>query len=120
VRGGRLSLKSLRGDPDGDPASGSALALLWQTSADGVSWSAAAGSPNNERTYRPVAADVGKQVRLQVGYTDGGGTAETVWSAAQGVGSGQALVEATARVTDRVAVEYRRWLKELAYSTDTA
>ncbi|MDE0117597.1 MAG: hypothetical protein OXT07_13400, partial [bacterium] len=105
VRGGRLSLKRLRGDPDGDPASGSALALLWQTSADGVSWSAAAGSPNNERTYRPVAADVGKQVRLQVGYTDGGGTAETVWSAAQGVGSGQALVEATARVTDRVAVE---------------
>ena len=53
-----------------------------------------------------MAGDVGRLVRLQVSYTDGGGTAETVVSRSLTVvagGSGQ--VTAFVEVTDRTAVE---------------
>ena len=107
ARRGTLRFTGLQGDPDGDPADASGLRFLWQSSADGGSvWNAAPGPQGRDGTYGPVAADVGKLVRLRVIYTDGGGNAETVYSRSLTVvGGGPGQVTATVEVTDAVAVE---------------
>ena len=48
--------------------------------ADGVSNQTLIGT--DATTYTPVAADTGKKIKVQVTFTDGGGTAETLTSAA--------------------------------------
>lgn len=51
----------------------------WQRSTDGNNWSDITGATQN--SYGLAVADVGGYVRAAVRYTDGGGTAETVYSA---------------------------------------
>jgi len=52
----------------------------WQRSADGKTWNDIGGASQNR--YDLSAADVGQSVRVALRYTDGNGTAETVYSAA--------------------------------------
>jgi len=52
----------------------------WQSSTDGSTWSNISGATSS--TYSLQQAENGKYVRLKVSYTDGGGTAETVYSTA--------------------------------------
>ncbi|EPY01984.1 Ig-like domain-containing protein [Magnetospirillum fulvum] len=52
----------------------------WQSSSDGSTWNNISGATST--TYSLQSAENGKHVRLKVSYTDGGGTAETVYSTA--------------------------------------
>jgi hypothetical protein len=55
----------------------------WQASADGLSgWTAITGA--TAATFTPVGASLNSFLRLKVGYTDGRGTAETVYSNVSG------------------------------------
>jgi Ca2+-binding RTX toxin-like protein len=56
------------------------LAYQWQTSSDGIAWSAISGATAS--TFTLTATQVGKQVRVAVSYLDGQGTAESVTSTA--------------------------------------
>ncbi len=55
-------------DPDGDVRD---LAWSWQNSADGSVWSEIAGATT--ASYRPVAADDGRYLRVSASYDDGHG-----------------------------------------------
>ena len=57
-----------------------AFSYQWQRSADGKTWKNIGGASQNR--YDLSAADVGQSVRVALRYTDGNGTAETVYSAA--------------------------------------
>ncbi|MBL1176188.1 FG-GAP-like repeat-containing protein, partial [Pantanalinema sp. GBBB05] len=50
----------------------------WQQSSDGVNWTNVTGATNVN--FTPDDAQVGKQLRAQISYTDGQGTAESVFS----------------------------------------
>ena len=52
----------------------------WQQSSDGVNWNNISGA--TAIAFAPGDAQVGEQLRVQVSYTDGQGTAEAVTSAA--------------------------------------
>lgn len=65
-------------DPDGNGA----FTYNWQTSTDGSSWSPVG---TNSSSYLVVSADQGKQLRLDVSYTDGKGFSEAVTTAAGSV-----------------------------------
>ena len=68
---------SLIADPDGF----NAVNWQWQRSNDGgTNWSDIEGASND--SYTLTQSDVDNLVRLQVSYTDGSGTTETVYSAA--------------------------------------
>ncbi len=68
---------SVLADADGLPGS---FAYQWQSSGDGGStWTPISGATASSFTL--TAAQVGQWVRLNVGYTDGHGTAESVFSA---------------------------------------
>ena len=56
------------------------LAYRWQRLLPGESWSAIAGA--TEDSYTLTAADIGKQLRVEVTMTDAGGQVETLHSAA--------------------------------------
>ena len=56
------------------------LAYRWQRLLPGESWSAIAGA--TEDSYTLTAADIGKQLRVEVTITDAGGQVETLHSAA--------------------------------------
>jgi len=71
-----LSAANTLGDPDGMGS----LSHQWQGSTDGVNWSDIAGATGT--AFTPGEANVGDQLRVRVQYTDGGGTLETVFSAA--------------------------------------
>ncbi|MBD1914725.1 MULTISPECIES: DUF4347 domain-containing protein [Cyanophyceae] len=55
------------------------LTYQWQQSTDGITWTTIA-RPADTSTLTPTQAQVGQFVRSQVSYTDGGGTAESVFS----------------------------------------
>ncbi|WP_127091968.1 cadherin-like domain-containing protein [Aquabacter cavernae] len=76
VRDGVLTLANTITDADGLTGS---FAYQWQR-FDGVAWVDIGGATG--ATYALTQADVGHQVRAQISYTDGLGTAETVTSAA--------------------------------------
>ncbi len=57
-----------------------AFAFQWQSSTDGANWTDIAGA--TAATFLPAQAQVGRQLRLEVSFTDGIGTLETVVSAA--------------------------------------
>ncbi|WP_298282376.1 hypothetical protein [Novosphingobium sp.] len=68
---------SLIADPDGVGA----ITWQWQRSADGgATWGNIAGA--SAESYNLAQADVGALVRVAASYTDGGGTAEVVYSIA--------------------------------------
>ena len=108
-----LELDGVSGDPDGDPAS-AGLMLQWQaSSAKSGPWAAATGAGHNTASYGVPAVDAGRWLRLRVSYTDGGGTAETVFSDPVEVGTLSllsVLVEPTAvlgagsKVTDKASL----------------
>ncbi|MDP2794671.1 MAG: calcium-binding protein, partial [Sulfurisoma sp.] len=56
------------------------IGYQWQSSTDGSTWTAIAGATSSSFTL--TGAEVGKQVRVQAGYTDGHGTVESVASVA--------------------------------------
>jgi Ca2+-binding RTX toxin-like protein len=56
------------------------VSYQWQSSTDGVTWSAISGATANRLTLGQ--AQVGKRVRVLASYTDGQGTVESVSSAA--------------------------------------
>uniref|UniRef100_UPI0025E87572 tandem-95 repeat protein n=1 Tax=Rhodoferax sp. UBA5149 TaxID=1947379 RepID=UPI0025E87572 len=58
------------------------LGYQWQTSTNGINWSAIGGATASSFTL--TASEVGNQVRVAVSYTDAQGTAEAVASAATG------------------------------------
>lgn len=60
-----------------------ALSYQWQSSVDGVNWTAISGATAS--TFTLGAAQVGAQVRVQTSYTDGQGTLESITSAATAV-----------------------------------
>jgi Ca2+-binding RTX toxin-like protein len=79
TEGSTLTASNTVADPDGLGA----ITYQWQRSDGAGGWTdigAATGS-----TYQLAAADIGHTVRVRAGYTDAGGTAETVNSAATGV-----------------------------------
>ncbi|UGQ45353.1 cadherin-like domain-containing protein [Massilia endophytica] len=56
-----------------------AFTYVWEASADGSSgWAAIPAA--TAASYTPLATDLGKFLRLKIAYTDGRGTAETVYS----------------------------------------
>lgn len=57
-----------------------AFSYQWQRSADGKTWKNIGGASQDR--YDLSTADVGQSVRVALRYTDGKGTAETVYSAA--------------------------------------
>jgi hypothetical protein len=84
----------------------------WQRSTDGSNWSDITGATQNR--YGLAGADVGGYVRAAVRYTDGGGTAETVYSASSlkitGLNSapgGKILLSGTAQQGQVLAVDTR-------------
>ena len=83
-KGALLTASSTVADADGLGS----LSYVWQSSNDGVNWSAISGATST--TYTLSVADVGLQVRAVLSYTDGDGTLEQVASIA------------TAAVSDRV------------------
>jgi len=106
---GTVSFASLDGDPDGDPnvraSDTTGLTFVWQTSTDdGGSWQTATGGGSATASYKVATADVGSLLRLGVSYTDGGGTAEQVFSEPVTV-VGVARVQALVSVVDAVATE---------------
>jgi hypothetical protein len=50
----------------------------WQESTDGVTWTNVTGATN--ASFTPDDAQVGKQLRARISYTDGQGTTESVFS----------------------------------------
>jgi len=71
-----LSVTSTLADADGMGP----LAYRWQSSADGVAWSDVAGATT--AAFTPGQDQVGLRLRVQVSWVDGGGTSESVASAA--------------------------------------
>ncbi|MGH3802051.1 MAG: putative Ig domain-containing protein, partial [Pseudonocardiaceae bacterium] len=57
-----------------------AITYQWQVSADGSNWGDIAGASG--ATFTLSAAEIGRQVRVEARYTDGGGSAESVASGA--------------------------------------
>lgn len=79
-------------DPDGDGA----VTYQWQASSDGGQWTNLAKGA----TLALAPAQVGKQIRVLAQYTDGGGTAESVASAAT---NPVTLPPPTVTITDNIA-----------------
>ncbi|PSN14881.1 hypothetical protein C7293_09610 [filamentous cyanobacterium CCT1] len=73
-QGSLLTATSTLGDLDGLGT----LNYQWQQSSDGITWAAIAGATAS--TFTLTQDQVGQFVRSQVSYTDGGGTAESVFS----------------------------------------
>ena len=119
---GRSTLTAtVSGDPDGDPAAGSSYA--WQTSADGsTGWSAASGDGHSSASYSVAAADVGRYVRVTVGYTDGGGNSESVVSEAVGPVGTLSLLNAAVEVTSALGsdADHTRETAQIEVSLDAA
>jgi Ca2+-binding RTX toxin-like protein len=67
---------------DEDGMNGAVFSFQWQELISGV-WTNIAGATN--QTFNPGGAQVGRQLRVQVSFTDDGGNLETVTSAATGV-----------------------------------
>ena len=69
-------------DPDGLPTTfpGDYTIQWLRVDSDGMSNQTSIGT--NATTYTPVAADAGKKIKVQLVFTDGGGTSETLTSAA--------------------------------------
>ena len=69
-------------DPDGLPTTfpGDYTIQWLRVDADGMSNQTSIAT--NTTTYTPVAADAGKKIKVQLTFTDGGGTSETLTSAA--------------------------------------
>jgi len=68
-------------DPNGEPA---AAAWQWQMSANGgTTWTNIAGA--TAASFTPVQLQVGRLLRVQATFTDGGGFTETVFSAPTGI-----------------------------------
>jgi Ca2+-binding RTX toxin-like protein len=88
-----LTASHTLGDLDGLGAIG----YQWQSSADGTNWSNVAGATSASFTLSE--AQVGRQVRVVAGYTDGHGTAESIVSAAT-----PAIANANDAPTGNVAV----------------
>jgi Ca2+-binding RTX toxin-like protein len=59
------------------------LGYQWQSSGDGVTWLAISGA--NASTFTLTGLQVGKQVRVNVNYTDGQGTLESITSASTAI-----------------------------------
>ena len=75
--------ETLTADPSGITDADGLATYTYQwlrVDADGVSNETNIGA--NAATYTPVAADVGKKIKVQVSFTDDGGTSETLTSAA--------------------------------------
>jgi hypothetical protein len=70
--GNTLTAYVTTADPDGNGSGG--FSYGWQTSADGTSWSSVG---TNSPSYLVASADQGKQLRLNVTYTDAEGFAES-------------------------------------------
>ncbi len=68
--GSTLMAETTSADPDGNGA----FTTTWQTSSDGNAWSPV----SSEASYTVAASDEGRQLRLEVAYTDGQGFPETV------------------------------------------
>lgn len=75
-QGSSLTLTNTVGDQDGLGT----FNYRWQSSLDGTSWSDITGA--TAASLVPAQAQVGRQLRVVVSYVDGGGTPETVLSAA--------------------------------------
>ena len=73
--GNSLSATVQQSDPDGNGI----FSYNWQTSADGTSWSSVG---SNSPSYTVRDADEGRQLRLEVRYSDVKGFAETVFTPA--------------------------------------
>jgi Ca2+-binding RTX toxin-like protein len=87
-------------DPDGLGSIG----YQWQSSTDGMNWTAIAGATGE--SFVPGAAQVGQRVRVTASYIDGHGTPESVDSVATPaiVGANNAPILAVA-LADQTAVE---------------
>ena len=76
TKGQTLTATSTLADVDGLGT----LAYQWRSSSDGVTWSAITGATKS--TYKLVNADVLKNIKLTISYTDKLGTSESVSSLA--------------------------------------
>ena len=82
--------------------------IQWlRVDADGVSNQTPIGT--NSTTYTPVAGDAGKKIKVQLTFTDGGGTSETLSSAAYpSSGTVTAAAAPTVSITaDKTTAVYR-------------
>ncbi|MCY3934502.1 MAG: hypothetical protein OXG09_00685, partial [Chloroflexi bacterium] len=121
-----LKLDGVSGDPDGDPAS-AGLTLQWQVSpAKSGPWAAATGTGHSTGSYGVPAGDAGRWLRLRVSYTDGGGTAETVFSDPVEVGTlsllsvlvePKVVLGAGSKITDKASLAVSLDAKVLAGET---
>ncbi|MCY3935428.1 MAG: hypothetical protein OXG09_05465, partial [Chloroflexi bacterium] len=103
------------------------LTLQWQaSSAKSGPWAAATGTGHSTAAYTVPVGDAGRWLRLRVVYTDGGGTAETVFSDPVPVGTLSllsVLVEPTAvlgagsKITDKASLAVSLDAKVLAGET---
>ena len=75
VQGSTLATQSTLADADGLGS----FSYRWQSSADGSSWADIGGA--TAASFTPAQAEVGRQLRVVVSWTDGQGHAETVNSA---------------------------------------
>jgi hypothetical protein len=75
-QGSMLTASQTLADADGLGA----LGYRWQSSTPGGAWTDITGA--SSRSFSPGEAQVGQQLRVLVGWTDGHGTSETVASAA--------------------------------------
>lgn len=71
VVGSLLSISKTADDPEGNGN----FIFKWQSSSDGVNW---APLQSNKSTYTITAADISKQIRAIIGYTDGKNFTESV------------------------------------------
>lgn len=80
-----------------DPNGVGAIAWQWQVSANnGASWTNIAGA--TAAAFTPAQAQVGRLLRVQASFTDNGGFAETVFSAATGI-VGDSIVTGFGNIT---------------------
>jgi hypothetical protein len=86
AEGDQLLATVINGDA---PASG--ISYVWQTSIDGRNWTTEQSAVDNN-SFVPGAADVGKQLRVQVSFTDSAGNLETATTSVTDVITGPGLL----------------------------
>ncbi|MGE5517972.1 MAG: Ig-like domain-containing protein [Bacteroidota bacterium] len=88
----------------------------WQSSSDGSTWNNISGATST--TYSLQSAENGKYVRLKVSYTDGGGTAEAVYSSATAaVTAPPSTTVSAASLSDDTGSSATDWVTKTASQT---